>query len=747
MTIEHPRILFVDSYDSFTFNLASLCRRSIPNCSIYIIKNDDLTITQLIPYLSLFSAIIVGPGPGSPDNPHDIGIVKDLWKVPGAHLLPVFGVCLGLQSLALEHGAELCRLKVVKHGQVSAIHHTGEDIFAGVESVHAVRYHSLHVKLCEDGEIEQLGWADDGEENGKVVMGVKHKSKPFWAVQYHPESVCTDGGGYDVLCNFWRLAQEWSRKVGRVPAPWKPSVRQFVGPSWPNVNPHSAPPSPTQRPAVTTKVLKLGVVSITRFCEILGVDDENKRFALLDSAAKPGRYSIIASLMPTSPQITYYVGDSWLTMSTESRSVRHDLTHHTIWAWLASFIRRRRAHGGSPDIPFWGGLIGYLSYELGVNSLNVSLKTSERRHPDVNMVFVERSIVYDNQTGQTHIQSLLPDDQDWIADIARQLGLASQDVEPHSPTMISTAKSVVLPDKSLYISRINQAKDSLFSGDSYELCLTAPTRITIPASSSPTSTSWQRYKQLRKNNPAPHSAYLRLHPSTLLSSSPERFLSYSRPPGTVCQLRPIKGTVRKSPTITRAIAEKALAGSKKEVAENLMIVDLIRHDLHSVVGEDVAVTQFCKVEEYETVWQLVSVIEGRLPEGSSGDVDLAAELGWDVLSKSLPPGSMTGAPKKRSVEILQNLEDDPRSIYSGVFGYWCVSGAGDWSVTIRSCFKFQDMQTPPPSGDASTPEGCRDEEWQVGAGGAITALSDADDEWEEMVIKLHSVLKSFGIKE
>ncbi len=107
-------------------------------------------------------------------------------------------------------------------------------------------------------------------------------------------------------------------------------------------------------------------------------------------------------------------------------------------------------------------------------------------------------------------------------------------------------------------------------------------------------------------------------------------------------------------------------------------------------------------------------------------------------------GSMTGAPKKRSVEILQNLEDNPRSIYSGVFGYWCVSGAGDWSVTIRSCFKFQDMQTPSPSSDSST---CRDEEWQVGAGGAITALADADDEWEEMVIKLHSVLKSFGIKE
>lgn len=99
---------------------------------------------------------------------------------------------------------------------------------------------------------------------------------------------------------------------------------------------------------------------------------------------------------------------------------------------------------------------------------------------------------------------------------------------------------------------------------------------------------------------------------------------------------------------------------------------------------------------------------------------------------------MTGAPKKRSVEILQNLEDSERSLYSGVFGYWCVGGGGDWSVTIRSCFKY----------DASVPDGLPDsprtEEWTIGAGGAITALSDAEAEWDEMVVKLQSVLRAFG---
>ena len=115
---------------------------------------------------------------------------------------------------------------------------------------------------------------------------------------------------------------------------------------------------------------------------------------------------------------------------------------------------------------------------------------------------------------------------------------------------------------------------------------------------------------------------------------------------------------------------------------------------------------------------------------------------------------MTGAPKKRSVEILQTLEDCNRSIYSGVFGYWCVGGSGDWSVVIRSCFKYDD-QFDRQSDDnvlaevevesTSTPADATDkEEWVIGAGGAITALSDPEAEWDEMVVKLQSVLRAFG---
>ncbi|KAJ7751322.1 ADC synthase [Mycena maculata] len=736
MTIENPRVLLIDSYDSFTFNLASLCKQSIPNCIIYIIKNDAFTIPELLPFLSFFSAVIVGPGPGSPENDQDVGLIKDLWNLPERSLLPIFGVCLGLQSLSVAYGAQLRRLEVVKHGQISRIQHAEDALFDGVGMVDAVRYHSLHVVPVEGGPMEELAWTED--ENGHVVMAVKHTVKPFWAVQYHPESVCTRGGGLEVIQNFWRLAQDWSRKVGRQATTWNNAVGKAVGDPWPCYPFPSAQPTPSEpRPTVTTAVLDLPHMAAETVCEFFGVLDEESPFVCLDSAAQPGRFSIIGSLMQTSLQITHFVGDAFITLMQGRHSTQEKLGRRDVWTWLGDFMARKRACGGHQDIPFWGGLIGLLSYELGVHSLNVLLNQDHRKgqHPDLNLIFVERSVVIDSTTGRVFVQSLIPDDS-WIADTTCTLLSASQTSKSIPPSgKPSHLNPVVrLPDKSLYLARIHEAKERIFAGDSYELCLTARTSVSFPKVFPIFgSTSWRRYQALRTKNPAPYSAYIRLHPTTLISSSPERFLSTSRPPNPVFHLRPIKGTVRKGPGITRAVAEEALVGSTKEVAENLMIVDLIRHDLHAIVGEDVQVKQFCVVEEYETVWQLVSVIEGRLAPGIYGASDPDSQLGWEMLKRSLPPGSMTGAPKKRSVEILQTLEDHERSIYSGVFGYWCVGGGSDWSVTIRSCFKFED------SSNSSSDM----EHWDMGAGGAITALSNADAEWDEMLVKLNSVVGAF----
>ncbi|KAI9463896.1 ADC synthase [Boletus coccyginus] len=726
MSLAPERILLVDSYDSFTFNMVSFCRKAVPSCQIYIIKNDELALSELLPFLQYFSAIIVGPGPGSPDIPADIGVVKHLWNLDEHHLLPIFGVCLGLQSLATESGATMKRLPVVKHGQVSVVEHTGTDIFEGVGVVEAVRYHSLHAQLNGVEDLEVLAWSSDDMGIEKTVMALKHTQHPFWAVQYHPESVLTRGGGFEVMLNFWR---------------------------------HPSSPG-----TVLTSSLHLPGMNAVAVCGLFGAKDEASPFVMLESLAQPGRFTIIGCLHSSSPRITYSIGDNFLSLHIGDSVFHVHLESHDIWSWLSSFMSERKACNGSLDSPFWGGLIGYLSYELSVESLGVpsTAAPAEMRHPDVNLVFVEHSIVLDNKTDMIYLQSIIDNDEEWLAETGERLKLGPDyttrsyiNLPPSTKVRPSTA-TVILPEEELYISRINIAQEYLHAGDSYELCLTANTRVIlndpIAHKAFRHSSSWERYKHLRDLNPAPHSGYLRLHPTTLLASSPKRFLSFSRPPGSTYQLRPIKGTVRKGPGITRAVAEQALRGSVKEVAENLMIVDLIRHDLHNVVGEDVDVTQFCKVEEYKTVWQLVSVIQGRPADGAD-ELDSRyanGALGWELLRRSLPPGSMTGAPKKRSVEILQTLEDNERSVHSGVFGYWCVGGGGDWSVTIRSCFKYDDrynqpsVPSSPKTAESVSTTDPRVEEWVMGAGGAITALSDPRAEWDEMTVKLQSVLRVFG---
>lgn len=747
------RILLVDSYDSFTFNLAALCRRAAPDCRIHIIKNDQLTLPDVLSYTEYFSAIIIGPGPGSPDIPEDVGVVKHLWTMDKSRMLPIFGVCLGLQSLASEYGARVKRLPVVKHGQVSVVQHTGTDVFKGVGAVNAVRYHSLHAELSGNEDLEELAWTFD--DDIRVTMALKHNRRPFWAVQYHPESILTCGGGIEVMLNFWSLARSWNAAHNRYLRHWDSKASSIFGSPWPNPRiSFTSNHHPASRTVLTSTIHRPDLTAVT-LCELLGIADDYSPFVMLESAAQPGRYTIIGCLHSNSPRITYSIGEYALHFQQGDACLRIDLGSDDIWSWTARFMSQRKASGGRSDIPFWGGLVGYLSYELGVESLSLpsTVPVMDDRHPDMNLVFVERSIVLDSMTGKVYIQSIIEGDSKWLADTAKLLRSVTQTPSTNiAPSSTDVQTTIILPDSEIYKSRIYCAKEYLFAGESYELCLTAPTRVVLndPLSqkaSQAGSLSWQRYKLLRELNPAPYGAYLRLHPTTLLASSPERFLSFTRPPGSTFQLRPIKGTIRKGPGITRAVAERELRGSPKEVAENLMIVDLIRHDLHHVIGEDVDVKKFCDVEEYRTVWQLVSVIEGRAAKGVDvPDSERAnGALGWELLKRSLPPGSMTGAPKKRSVEILRTLENGERNVYSGVFGYWCVGGGGDWSVTIRSCFKYDGRYgCEHVSCEVPTPSGAHVEEWVMGSGGAITALSDVESEWEEMLIKLRSVLRVFG---
>jgi anthranilate/para-aminobenzoate synthase component I len=220
-----------------------------------------------------------------------------------------------------------------------------------------------------------------------------------------------------------------------------------------------------------------------------------------------------------------------------------------------------------------------------------------------------------------------------------------------------------------YAAKFAAAREALARGDSYQLCFTYPIERAFAGD------PLDLHRRLRRDNAAPFAAYVEAPFGALVSSSPERFLSVDAA-GRV-EARPMKGTaVRPDDAAERTRAAAELIASAKIRAENFMIADLLRNDLGRVcrIGS-VRATRPALVEEYATLLQLVSVIEGELAPGRGRA---------DLLASAFPPGSMTGAPKARSIELLRELEEAARGPYAGALGYWSSDGRLDLSVVIRT---------------------------------------------------------------
>ncbi|ODQ54882.1 para-aminobenzoate synthase [Saitoella complicata NRRL Y-17804] len=760
MTTDHPpatphpiSILLLDSYDSYTFNLHALLRSLFPHTDIHVLHNDSISPSELRKFLPTFDFVVVGPGPGHPGVKGDIGIIPEVWGFGGRQgevPVPVLGVCLGMQSLCLHFGGAVMRLHTPKHGQISRLEYppattTTSLLFTPHTSPpNVVRYHSLHAILPHPPSsipLTPLAYTSD-PENGRVLMAVAHHSLPFYAVQYHPESISSEGGA-SLISNFWDLARGWNTDTGR-----DAGVKSVVIEAKTEVKPRplllssSPPPAPRR---VTVRKLQTHICPLS-LIPILGIDTAAPYTALLESLATPGRWSILAVPSSRMEHITYRIPPPSPAVPDTVQEVQVDDGVEGVHKYLAHLMQARKPDltQGYEEVPFCGGLVGYMTYEMGVAGLGIDLLRSEKAEapaggggaddaPDVNMLFVERSVVVDTLTNTVYIQSLCEDDAGWVDDVAAKIIQAQSQPPPSSPTVPKLGRRVEVktPNKAKYEADVRTAQEFLAAGESYELCLTAQTslRTSTPA--------WSLYQRLRQTNPAPYAAYLKLGEVTVLSSSPERAVSWTRPRDgqrSVVELRPIKGTVRKSSSVETIEDAQIVLRNPKDLAENLMIVDLIRHDLTLVSAPStVHVPHLMRVEEYSHLFQLVSVVRGEL-DGDSGYV------GWDALRGMVPAGSMTGAPKKRSVEILRELEGEgkgrkgERGVYSGVMGYWSVCGAGDWSVVIRTAVNYGNRRVRPEDED----EG---DVWWIGAGGAVTALSTPEGEEEEMRVKLGSVLR------
>ncbi|MFH5878912.1 aminodeoxychorismate synthase component I [Arthrobacter sp. NA-172] len=381
--------------------------------------------------------------------------------------------------------------------------------------------------------------------------------------------------------------------------------------------------------------------------------------------------------------------------------------------WLNSVWGRRsvRAPEGY-ECGFTLGWLGYLGYELKreTGGSNVHSHT-----PDAQLIFAGRAVVLDHQSGHVWALSLDPDDGEWLTRVRRAVARSSwKPLQAPETRAVPSFSSRDTEDG--YKSKIADAQRQIAEGNTYEVCLT-----TTVSAEDPGLDPWESYLALRHRNPAPFASYLRFGELTVASTSPERFLRITSDGG--MRAEPIKGTRGRAndPVIDEAL-RRGLESSLKDRAENIMIVDLLRNDLsHFAVPGSVTVSRLCEVESYATVHQMVSTIDAQLRPGAPRAEAVAA---------AFPAGSMTGAPKISTMDILDGLESGPRGVYSGAIGYFSLNAAADLAVVIRTL--------------VMSPDGDGGRSLSLGVGGAITADSKPLEEYEEVRTKAFGVLSALG---
>ena len=799
------RTLLIDNYDSYTFNLYQLLAE-VNGALPVVVRNDRLNWRDL--ELQSFDGVVFSPGPGHPKNERDFGICRQILQRAA---LPVLGVCLGHQGIADEFGGAVVPVMADKHddpsrvyhGRRSEIYHRGSALLDRIPSpFKAVRYHSLVVAADRlPACLEAIAWTAEG-----TIMGLRHRQRPLWGVQFHPESICTEYGR-QLLENFRAIALQFRRQQQAAIA-----SQQQAAIASPISSPILSSPSLSALTAssgvVASALAGAGVPSAssafvpssTSFATSLDVflDSADVSSALCRSSSSSLSDPFAAAAMHSTQTATTandrdpeclsgsgqgtlqcqeaverslrvffrrldlvldpeqvfvhlfggaatafwldssrveaglsrfsYLGDAEgphsLRVEYEVRSqslkiIQADRVvcrQESIFAYLKRELARRRCQSPALPFDFNGGFVGYFGYELKAEcGAGLGWQATQ---PDAMFILADRLLVFDHEKGATYLLGLgWPDEQAEIDRWFEQMTVRLRSLPPLSPLLEPKANGSQpvtfhwARSRSTYEADIEKCLQEIRAGESYEICLTnqlysdiAPDPLTF-------------YRHLRQQNPAPYAAFLRWPHCAVACSSPERFLKIDRQ-GWV-ETKPIKGTARRGKTAAEdARLRQDLHNSEKDRAENLMVLDLLRNDLGRVceIGS-VQVPRLMAVETYATVHQLVSTVRGQL----------RAELdAIDCIRAAFPGGSMTGAPKLRTMEIIDRLEGQARGIYSGTIGFLALNGTADLNIAIRTA--------------AIAATGT-----SIGVGGGIVALSQPELEVEEAWLKAEALMQAMRL--
>ena len=363
-------------------------------------------------------------------------------------------------------------------------------------------------------------------------------------------------------------------------------------------------------------------------------------------------------------------------------------------------------------LPFLGGSLGYFSYDLGRRFEKLPIEAEQDIDlPEMAVGIYSQAIIFDHKRKE-YFLICSEEKRPALTSFLLSLSKTEQNKtkEQKSFTLTSSWQSNMA--KASYIEKFRQVQQFLLSGDCYQINLSQRFNASYQGD------EFEAYVALRSENKAPFSAFIRLENTAILSVSPERFLQLSQ--GKV-QTKPIKGTMPRS--ADKQQDEKnaqQLANSTKDRAENLMIVDLLRNDMSKVCKPNsVVVPKLFDIESFPAVHHLVSTVEGQLAEHKNA---------CDLLRGAFPGGSITGAPKIRAMEIIEQLEPHRRSVYCGSIGYISNCGTMDTSITIRTLICQKTM--------------LRNEQGRVycSAGGGVVADSKVSSEYQETFDKVNRIL-------
>uniref|UniRef100_A0A7S3E7E3 aminodeoxychorismate synthase n=2 Tax=Rhodosorus marinus TaxID=101924 RepID=A0A7S3E7E3_9RHOD len=661
------RTVLIDNYDSYSYNLFHLLA-SVNGQRPLVLENDSFSSYKELEEMAgggnSFHSIVISPGPGRPENPKDFGACLDVLRNAR---VPVLGVCLGHQGICSAFGGKIKHSPGgVAHGKISEVEHDGQGLFQNIpQFCRVVRYHSLSADSSAVPACIRISATCAVTYSGtdtRVIMGVQHKSRPLFGVQFHPESICTEHGR-TIIENFHRITldqlagslsprlmpvlkgiADTSSPMDRLVDSGAPSTGMTL--RWRKQRMTSTPHDPTENIFVSL----YGEGAFPSFWLDSPPDVDSARFSYMGDASGPYAELVVAQGASPNGEPEY--------VDERVRTIR--LSKSDFFSELDNRLQSR-ACPQPEGLPFSYncGYVGYIGYEFKDQCGGRGLHHSEL--PDAMMLFVDRLLVFDHRESDLYMVCAGYEGESEELNAGKWFDLVEEELEllqegnlkrDPSPFLNTPNRHTPMPmfhlerDRCEYMEDVRECLAEIQEGETYEVCLTNRIR------SSSVVEPLDLYKTLRRRNDAPYAAFLRLSDEwAVCCCSPERFLRVDGE-GYV-ESKPIKGTSRRSddPDEDKKL-RKNLEASPKDRAENLMIVDLVRHDLgRTCETGSVHVPQLMQVESYRTVHQLVSTVRGRL---------LPHHRGISCLKKAFPMGSMTGAPKLRTMSIIDRLEKSAR---------------------------------------------------------------------------------------